>query len=184
MTGLVLSIVILVVVLVALAIAVTMRQRRRRLQEKFGPEYERSVATSGDRKEAERGLRDQAARRDELDIRPLGDEARARYADEWAQVQARFVDEPGQAVDEADTLVARVMRERGYPVDDFQSRVDMAAVDHPDVVSHYRAAHQIHEANAEGAADTEQLRSALVHYRELFTVLLAETQTEKDEAAR
>jgi hypothetical protein len=175
MDPVVLLIVVLVIVLVAVGVFAFMKQRRRKLQDRFGPEYDRSVATSGDRGEAERSLRDKAARRDQLDIRPLGEEARARYADEWSLVQARFVDEPGPAVDEADALVARVMRERGYPVEDFESRNDMAAVDHPDVVEHYRAAHQIHSANASGHADTEELRSALLHYRALFDVLLRET---------
>lgn len=179
----VLLIVIVVIVLVAVGVFALMQQRRRQLRERFGPEYERSVATSGDRREAERDLRDKAARRDELDIRPLGQEAQTRYADEWSQVQARFVDEPGPAVDEADALVARVMRERGYPVEDFESRKDMAAVDHPDVVEHYREAHRIHSANASGQADTEELRSALVHYRALFEVLLRDP-TQGDQHAR
>ncbi len=168
-------IVVLLVVLAAVGGFAWMQQRRRQLQDRFGPEYERSVATSGDRRGAERDLREKAARRDQLDIRPLGEEARGRYADEWSQVQAKFVDEPGPAVDEADALVARVMRERGYPVDDFEARADMAAVDHPDVVEHYRAAHEIHSANTGGSADTEQLRSALVHYRALFDVLLRDS---------
>jgi hypothetical protein len=175
MDPVVLFLVVLVIVLAAVGIFAFMRQRRRQLQDRFGPEYERSVDTSGDRREAERSLRDKAARRDELDIRPLGQEAIARYGDEWSLVQARFVDEPGPAVDEADALVVRVMRERGYPVEDFETRNDMAAVDHPDVVEHYRAAHLIHSANASGHADTEQLRSAIVHYRALFDVLLGET---------
>jgi hypothetical protein len=87
-------------------------------------------------------------------------------------VQEGFVDEPGDSVDQADALVVRVMRERGYPVDDFETRTDMAAVDHPDVVEHYRAAHKIRTANRTGDADTEALRVAVVHYRWLFDALL------------
>ena len=158
----------------------TVKRRRTNLQQRFGPEYDRSVTAADNRREAERELRGKAARRDELDIRPLGVEARARYSDEWSLVQARFVDEPGKAVDQADALVARVMRVRGYPVDDFEARSDMAAVDHPDVVEHYRAAHQIHSANRAGDADTEALRAALVHYRALFDALLRESADADD----
>ncbi len=168
---------VLIVVLVVAAVAVGVflfmqQQRRQQLQHRFGPEYDRTVESADDRRKAERDLREKAARRDRLDIRPLSEDARARYTDDWSLVQAKFVDGPGAAVNEADALVARVMRDRGYPVDDFESRADMAAVDHPDVVEHYREAHRIHEANASGRADTEQLRSALVHYRGLFDVLL------------
>jgi hypothetical protein len=177
-------IVVLVVVLALVGALITAKQRRRNLQERFGPEYDRSVTKVGDRREAERDLREKAARRDELDIRPLGVEARTRYADEWSLVQARFVDQPREAVDQADSLLASVMRERGYPIEDFESRSDMAAVDHPDVVEHYRAAHQIHAANRTGDADTEQLRAAVVHYRALFDALLSDTAAADDRHTR
>ena len=142
------------------------------------------METAGGRRQAEQELRDKAARRDQLDIRPLRAEARERYADEWALVQEGFVDEPGDSVDQADALVVRVMRERGYPIDDFETRTDMAAVDHPDVVEHYRAAHKIRTANRTGDADTEALRVAVVHYRWLFdALLLDESETAAETAA-
>jgi hypothetical protein len=172
MGSLIWFIVVVVIVLAIVGLVMTAKQRRHSLQERFGPEYDRSVETAGGRRQAERELRDKAARRDQLDIRPLSAEARERYADEWALVQEGFVDEPGDSVDQADALVVRVMRERGYPVDDFETRTDMAAVDHPDVVEHYRAAHKIRTANRTGDADTEALRVAVVHYRWLFDALL------------
>jgi hypothetical protein len=177
MSPLIWFIVIVVIALTLVGLVMTARQRRHSLQERFGPEYDRSVETAGGRRQAERELRDKAARRDKLDIRPLSAESRERYADEWALVQEGFVDAPGDAVDQADALVARVMLERGYPVEDFDTRSDMAAVDHPDVVDHYRAAHQIRKANRTGDADTEQLRVAVVHYRWLFDALLGERET-------
>jgi hypothetical protein len=172
MGSLIWFIVVVVIVLAIVGLFMTAKQRRHGLQERFGPEYDRSVETAGGRRQAERELRDKAARRDQLDIRPLSAEARERYADEWALVQEGFVDEPGDSVDKADALVVRVMRDRGYPVDDYETRTDMAAVDHPDVVQHYRAAHKIRTANRTGDADTEQLRVAVVHYRWLFDALL------------
>jgi hypothetical protein len=170
-------IIVVVIVLALVGLFVTAKQRRHTLQERFGPEYDHSVEAAGGRRAGERQLREKAARREELDIRPLSADARERYAEEWALVQEGFVDEPGEAVNEADALVVRVMLERGYPVDDFETRTDMAAVDHPDVVEHYRAAHKIRSANRTGDADTEQLRVAVVHYRWLFDALLGESET-------
>jgi hypothetical protein len=177
MTSLIWFIVVVVVVLAVVGLVMTARQRRHSLQERFGAEYDRSVESAGGRRQAERELRDKVTRRDQLDIRPLTAESRERYADEWASVQEGFVDAPGDAVDQADALVVQVMMERGYPVEDFETRSDMASVDHPGVVDHYRAAHQIRSANRTGEADTEQLRVAVVHYRWLFDALLGESET-------
>ena len=177
MSSLIWFIVVVVVVLAVVGLVMTARQRRHSLQERFGAEYDRSVESAGGRRQAERELRDKVTRRDQLDIRPLTAESRERYADEWASVQEGFVDAPGDAVDQADALVVQVMMERGYPVEDFETRSDMASVDHPGVVDHYRAAHQIRSANRTGEADTEQLRVAVVHYRWLFDALLGESET-------
>jgi hypothetical protein len=164
---------IAVVVALALVVALAMRNRRRRgLQERFGTEYDRAVETSGDRRAAESQLREREERYEELDIRELNPAARDRYFDEWRVVQARFVDSPGDAVGDADRLVQQVMRDRGYPVDDFDSRAEAISVDHPHLVENYRAAHGISTANARGEATTEQLRQSLVHYRSLFEELL------------
>jgi hypothetical protein len=64
------------------------------------------------------------------------------------------------------------MRERGYPVEDFDRRAADLSVDHPDVISNYRAAHATAIANERGRATTEDLRNALIHYRVLFAELL------------
>jgi hypothetical protein len=171
--------IVLLVVLVALAVAAAtliMRarraKRREQLQERFGPEYERAVEEHGDRRAAETHLADTAYRRDSLDVRALEPAERQRYAEQWTGVQAAFVDEPAGATRDADRLVQAVMRDRGYPVDDFETRADMVAADHPDVVEHYRAAHAV--GSRSEAANTEELRQAFVHYRVLFQVLLDE----------
>jgi FtsZ-interacting cell division protein ZipA len=169
-----------VVVLIVLAILIVLglvlmaaRQRRSQaLKERFGPEYERAVETTGDRRDAERELREREERRQKLEIRELDPAARERYIATWRETQARFVDQPQQAVQEADALVILVMRDRGYPVDDFDQRSADIAVDHPDVVANYRAAHDISIANERGTASTEDLRQAMVHYRALFEHLL------------
>jgi FtsZ-interacting cell division protein ZipA len=168
-----LVVILVVLVLLALLALVAGRQRRsRRLQDRFGPEYQRTVEQAGDRRAAETELRERAERRERLDIVPLDPEARERYVAAWRQTQAQFVDEPGEACREADRLITSVMRDRGYPVDNFEQRAADVSVDHPRVVEDYRAAHAIAAANDRSEASTEDLRQALVHYRSLFEELL------------
>jgi hypothetical protein len=161
-----------VVLLVGLLAWGVYRQRERtRLRSTFGPEYERTVDMTG-RREAESELAAREKRRARLDIRALDPAARERYAEAWRDAQARFVDSPEQAIREADHLVTEVMRERGYPMEDFDQRAADVSVDHPDVVENYRAAHATSLANEQGEASTEDLRQAMVHYRALFMELL------------
>jgi len=167
-------------VVVIVAIVATMRARRarqRRLKNQFGEEYDRTVSERG-RRDAEMDLRDRVQRRDQLEVRSLSPEARARYAERWRMVQSRFVDQPSEAVDEADLLVVEVMRDRGYPVDDFGTQSDMVSVDHPDLVTNFRSAHQIQAQNREHRASTDDLRMAVVHYRSLFEELLGDEASE------
>ena len=161
-------------VLIVLAVAaIYMRSRRSRsLQERFGSEYERTVEEEGGRRGAERELAERERQRERLDIIPLAPEARDRYAESWRTVQTRFVDDPAGAVGEADRLVTDVMRERGYPIDDFDQRAADISVDHPDVVENYRAGHALYLKEDRGESDTENLRQAFVHYRALFSELL------------
>jgi len=65
-----------------------------------------------------------------------------------------------------------MMRESGYPVDDFDQRADDISVDHPDVADNYRQAHAVAVAQTRGQADTEDLRQAVTAYRRLVEVLL------------
>jgi hypothetical protein len=170
-------IVVLVVVVVAGAAGVALmlrRQRSQRLQQEFGPEYDRTVQGAGDTSSAEKELAHRQKRRSQFEVVPLSREAATRYRDDWNQVQVRFVDEPEGAVEAADALVVRIMAERGYPVDDFDNRADDISVDHPDVVQHYREAHGVAVAQSQGQADTEQMRQAVTSYRALVDALLAD----------
>lgn len=162
------------IVLAAIAAAVARKRRTAALQERFGPEYERTVAERGKRGKAEGELAERERKREKLDIVPLSPEARQKYGDAWRNVQTRFVDEPAGTVADADRLVTDVMRERGYPIDDFDQRAADVSVDHPEVVENYRAAHAIYVTHERGDADTEDLRQAFVHYRALFDELLEE----------
>jgi len=171
-TGLVIAIVVVLVLLALLAFFAGRQRRSRRLQDTFGPEYDRTVTQTGDRRAAEAELRERTERRERFDIVPLEPEARARYIEAWRNTQAQFVDEPVVATREADRLITSVMRDRGYPVDDFEQRAADISVDHPQVVDDYRAAHAIAARNDRSEASTEDLRQALVHYRSLFEDLL------------
>lgn len=161
-----------VVVVVAVALFGADRRRSQQLEERFGTEYKRTVAERGDRRAAESELREREQVREGLDIRPLSERQRERYAEEWQQVQTDFVDNPSGAVGEADRLVAEVMRERGYPVDDFDQQAAVVSVDHPEVVANYREGHAIYLSVDRGDASTEDLRQAMQHYRALFDDLL------------
>ncbi len=167
--------VVIIIVLLAIAVAAFISARKKKtqgLQDRFGPEYDRTITESGGRRQAESELAEREKRRSELDIRPLDPASQERYVTAWTEAQARFVDDPSHALSEADTLVQTVMMERGYPVDNFDQRASDISVDHPQVVEDYRAAHGISLANEHGQASTEDMRQAMVHYRSLFAELL------------
>jgi len=178
--GTVLTIVIIVIVVLAAAAVFFVYRRResQQLHERFGPEYERTLEDSGDRRSAERELRQRERRVSKLDIVPLSRESAELYRGEWARIQQSFVDRPGSAVADADRLVLRMMRETGYPVDEFDQRVNDISVDHPEVAAHYRDAHRVAVAQAHGEADTEELRQAVTAYRALVDALLADSASD------
>jgi hypothetical protein len=175
MTALIVTLVVLAVVIIAAAVVASWRYRLRR---QFGPEYDRAVAEQHGVLRAEAELTGRHRRVRGLDIRPLSEDARRRFAADWTVVQERFVDAPQAAVMQASSLVGAVMTERGYPnADDEQAMADLS-VDHAQTVGHFRAARQITDQLSDGGtygdADTEALRQALIHYRVLFADLLGE----------
>lgn len=172
--SIIILVILVVVVAAAAAVALLMLRRRRsaQLKDRFGSEYQRTVEDADGRRTAEKDLRRREKRREAFQVRPLSTEAVKRYHQEWDGIQQRFVDEPGRAVEQADSLVVRMMRERGYPVDDFDQRADDVSVDHPEVAYHYRDAHGVAVAQIQGQADTEQLRLAVTSYRALVDALL------------
>ena len=164
--------VVAAIVVVGVLWGATRTRRTRSLQDRFGREYDRTVEQAGGRREAERELRDRERRHEELELRPLSQEAREQYVQQWQATQGRFVDDPTGAVAQADELVQRVMRDRGYPVDDFEQRAADISVEHPDVVEKYRTANGIARASERGQASTEDLRHSVRHFRALFVELL------------
>jgi hypothetical protein len=169
-----LLVVLAIVVVLVIGLVAIPQLRSRSLKQRFGPEYDRIVDEEGDRRSAEAELRGRVKRRDTLNIRDLESPAREAYAEQWLVVQQRFIDEPEQTVAEADGLVQTVMRERGYPVDEFDDRIEMMSVDHPELVDNYRTAHAIQLRSEEQEASTDDLREAFQRYRALFSELLAD----------
>jgi hypothetical protein len=167
-------IVLVLIVAAVVASAVGRRRRTRELRQRFGPEYDRAVTEQPDRRRAEQDLRRREQRHEELALRELDPRQREQYADQWRRTQAHFAEEPAVATREADELVTRVMADRGYPVDDFDTQVQDLSVEHAETIGHYREAHEISQFNERGLASTEQLRQALMHYRALFADLLGE----------
>jgi len=176
-------IVVGVAVLVLIALAAWFfyqKKQSQRLQQRFGPEYKRAIDQLGSRTKAESELKEREKRVERLHIVPLAPSEAARFSQAWKAVQSRFVDNPKNAVVEADKLVRELMQKRGYPVGDFERRAADISVDHPNVVENYRVAQAIAMRAERGGADTEELRKAVVHYRALFAELL-EVQEAKQE---
>jgi len=176
-----------VIVIIALFAWLYMRNRRMKtagLREKFGPEYDRAVLTHGSEKKAQAKLADREQRVEKLNLRDLDRVESERFSKQWESVQSRFVDSPKGAVAEADDLVSSVMKARGYPVSDFEQRTADISVDHPRVVENYRSAHAIALRVGKDEATTEDLRTAMIHYRSLFEELvLVPTVVERKEVA-
>jgi len=154
------------------------RKQSHRLQQRFGPEYGRTVHELGSQTKAEAELKAREKRVERLNIVALAPSEAARFSQAWIVLQGRFVDDPKGVVVQADQLVRELMLKRGYPMGDFERRAADISVDHPAVVEHYRAAQAVTVRDQRGAADTEALRKAVVHYRALFNELLEVTQAE------
>jgi len=165
------------VLIVILAVLAWLYIRNRRsttadMRKKFGPEYDRAVLAHGSERKAEAKLADREKRVETLNIRDLDLTEHERFSKQWQAVQSRFVDSPKGAVAEADDLVSSVMKARGYPVADFDQRAADISVDHPRVVENYRSAHEIALRAGKEGATTEDLRTAMIHYRSLFEELV------------
>jgi len=178
---------IVVVALVVAAIAVVLfinTRRSQRLRTRFGPEYGRALEETGSKAQAEAKLEKLERRVDRFDLKPLTPVVRANFLAAWQKIQARFVDDPKIAVTEADKLIQEIMAARGYPVTDFEQRASDISVNHPLIVEHYRAGHDIALDHAKGRATTEDLRQAMIHYRTLFAELAGEPELVRSKTAQ
>lgn len=179
-TVLIIGVLVVVALLVVFAWSRARRQRSdtqtrtEQLRERFGPEYDRAVAEKGDIRSAETELIARQKRVAGFDIRPVEVSQGKQFADEWQVVKASFVDDPSIALRDAEALVERVMAARGYPEGDFEQHTADVSADHPVILEHYRAAHEVSLRHAEGHAETEDLRQAMINDHAFFAELLGE----------
>ncbi|HEY2886703.1 MAG TPA: hypothetical protein VGJ08_15935 [Rhizomicrobium sp.] len=178
------TLVLLAVVAVAFVALVVwfiyQRTQSHKLQQRFGPEYDRTVDRLGSQTKAEAELRARERRVEKFNIVPLAPAEAARFSQAWNALQSHFVDDPQGAVVQADGLVRELMVKRGFPMGDFERRAADISVDHPVVVENYRAAQRIAERAARNESDTEELRNAVVHYRAIFNELLEVSDVNRD----
>jgi hypothetical protein len=178
------GVVILLVAIAAIAYSYSARTQRARLKQRFGPEYDRAIETHGTEAKAEAALLRRAKRVSRLKLHPLTPEQADTFNREWRRVQGRFVDNPDDAVRDADQLVTQVMNARGYPMEDFDTRADDLSVDHPRVVDNYRTARALALRRQRGEAGTEELRQAVMNYRTLFEDLLVDVDNHRADRVR
>jgi hypothetical protein len=183
MSTVIIAVIVAAVVVAFLAIGVTALRRRRRLQRRFGPEYDRLAGEHDSKLKAESELAGRERRVDHLDIQPLSESARARYALQWAGIQEQFVDTPEDAVASSQLLVVAVMTELGYPAEDPDQMLADLSVEHAATLGHYRAAEEISRNAAAGTASTEDLRLAMIDYRALFRDLVGEPALTENESS-
>lgn len=179
-TVIILAVIVAFIIGGLLGTLVTRQRRTKRLQEKFGPEYERTLNELGDKRQAEQELEARIDHVKTLDIRPLSAEESERYTNEWRASQAEFVDEPLLALQKADRIIREVMKAKGYPVEDFEQRIADISVEYPELVTDYRGLHLIAVKEDDEQVSTEEMRQAMVHGRALFENLVSrESQAEE-----
>jgi hypothetical protein len=96
-------------------------------------------------------------------LRSLSPENKARYAQSWSAIQARFLAEPAAAVQEADQLAVTILRDRGAKMDDDRRLPD-----------ELRRAREVAGTN-EGESGTEGLRKAMLHYQTIVDDAVGES---------
>jgi hypothetical protein len=180
-SAVILGVVIAVVIVGAVALIVRTR-RSQRLQTRFGPEYSRAIEETGSKTRAETNLEKLEKRVGRFNIVPLSPAARADFVAPWQKIQARFVEDPKNALTDADKLRQEIMTARGYPVTDFDQRAADISVDRL-VVEHYRAGHDISVRHSQGRANTEDMRQTMIHYRTLFAELAGEPELTRSTTA-
>jgi hypothetical protein len=165
-------IIVVAALIVIAAVLITRKRKSKHLKQQFGPEYDRAVEQQGNARHAEVILLEREKRVEKFSLRPLPPSDRQRYAEDWAAVQRRFVDDPSNAVNQADTLVNTVLAARGYPVGEAEQQAADISVNYPSLVENYRAARVVMLRHSQRQASTEDLRLAMVNFRSLFDELL------------
>lgn len=143
------------------------------LEDKYGNEFRMLRHQLGSDTAAGREIERREERVSRYDIRELGPQERQAFHDEWIGLQARFVDDPQGAILAAESLLARVMSARGYPLNGFEQSAEDLSVDHARFMDAFREAHGIALAARADTATTDDLRRGMMLYRAMFADLLA-----------
>lgn len=161
-----------IAVLAALGMMARKMVRRSMLRSHFGDEYHHLVRETGNRRLAERQLKERTRRVQSLKLRDLDPAETRRFGDRWNAIQAKFVDAPGPAVEEAHWMIEEIMKSRGFPAEDERHIYEDVSVARPEVAQSFRRAREIAHKNRTAGATTEELREAMIRYRELFEALV------------
>ena len=173
---------IVVVVIIVLVLVLT-RRKSRRLKKQFGPEYDRTVERLDSKDAAHEELQQRAERHESYQLRNLDENERTVYVQRWRQLQRQFVKEPANGLLEADTLLTSLLRDVGYPTENFDQQAADLSVEHSDVTADYRNGRAVVRDVQQGRAGTEEIRQALLHYRKVFErVAGADVTAASDEA--
>jgi hypothetical protein len=173
------TLIIVIVVLaigIVLGMAVNRQVRTQRLKRRFGPEYDRMLEKAGGQRQAERELSTRLDHVKSLPIRSLSKDESERFSRDWRQAQARFVDEPFAALQQANQLIRKVLETRGYEVSDFEQRLADLSVHYPKRVQDYRELHDLAKGPEKSDMDTEDLRQVMLRSKTLFDELATRLQ--------
>lgn len=182
-SAIVVTVILIAAVVVLVGVALALRRRRalrsrEEAREEFGPEYERVAEERGSDREAEEEIR---GRRKEVGgrMRPLSENSRERYEEQWEEVERAFLNNPVGALEMADRTVYDIMRERNFPVDERgeseETARDIGAVQ-PGIADDYREARRIRYSVTRGGRGsndtTEEMRQAIQRYRSVYERLV------------
>ncbi len=115
---------------------------------------------------------------DELDLERVSPKDRNDLTEQWKEFQFRFIEDPAYSVREAEHLVSGLMRDRGYPSDAFETRLQALSVSRPELAPLYRTANATFRATEAGDTSVEREFQAMLCYRQLFEALLERPERE------
>ena len=176
----IIGVIVAIIIIAGIVIAGAVELDRRRKRAAFGPEYDMLVEREGSPRAADRELARRRREYSNLSLRPLGGEERARYAEDWRQVQGAFVDDPSAALNDAEALVVQLARFRGYPGDDPETLLELLSVPHTTAVVGYREAAQVRQTAEQDPQNTstEDMRQAFQKYAALFEGMIGDAGTD------
>ena len=130
------------------------------------------TAEPGARQPVERSAVDRRQPRRTMPVGRLAPESRERYLAAWRGVQSRFPERPALALGEADAILASLLSELGFPLDDPRPAGELLSDEHARVLDGFRAGHALEQANTSSRSDEEQVRRGMEHFAGAFAALL------------